>query len=137
MNVLQKRAWMTVLIGLVASLAYIIMAVMINPTIAISALSVMAFAAFGVFIGRKEIVDERDKAIARYAAMGAGIMSYCAFIAGCMGVWFYKMLTEQDVVTIQVLPNLVVIGMVVFFVTHAIITLVMYGRNVEAGYEPH
>ena len=135
MNAVQKRAWFIVGTCAVAVVCYVVLLVLFNAVVAFAGFGLLGLAGFAPLIRRGEKTDERDRVIARLAAMAAGISSYCTFIAGCMGVWFFMMVKGDGIVSIQVLPNIVVIGGLMFFVSHAVVTLVLYGRSIGTEHE--
>jgi len=60
--------------------------------------------------------------------------SYAAFVLGCMGVWFVAFAGQrQEQVSVQWFAAITAVGGIVFYLTHSIAILVLYGRHAEAG----
>jgi hypothetical protein len=104
-----------------------------GPVVATAAFAFYGINGFAGLIGRKERPDERDKAIARRATLAGAMMSYLAFILGCMGVWVFAWHVQgKDLVSAHLLPSITMFGAIVFFFTRSVAILVLYGRHVEA-----
>ena len=78
-------------------------------------------------------MDERDKAIGKTATLGGALMSYVVFIFACMITWEIFRQQGKQVVSIHILPTIVAIGGMVFFVGRSIAILVLYGREPRDG----
>ena len=76
--------------------------------------------------------DERDLMIKEKSVLAGGMASYLIFVVACMARWFVGMVRGQETMPIHYLPLVVVTGAIALMVTHAIVTLVLYGR--EAGH---
>ena len=81
------------------------------------------------------VEDERDRFIQLRAVFGAHMMFWLVFVGTCMGVWGVNMVRGNEQISIQLLPMLVFLGMVVVGVTQAVVTLIMYrsGMSHEGG----
>jgi len=88
---------------------------------------------FGPLIFKKDPgpvqFDERDNMINLKAARGSFALSYLVFGVLCMGIWEYYRHQNIAVISIQVLPYLFAAAGFTVFVSHAIIILVLYGRD--------
>ena len=127
----QKRAWFVVL-------AFVFALVAIAALIPFVGLR--AWGAIGIFgvVGISPLLfrprlqpgevakDERDEKILSNATLGGFATSHAWFVLACMGPWFYGMFQGKERISIQILPFIVVVGMVLAFVTRAVVTLVLY-----------
>ncbi len=80
-------------------------------------------------------LDERDRMIASRAKEAGAIISYVAFIAACIVPWFVYKALGRKVISIHVLPNIVFIGVMIFFLFRSITLLALYGREPRHGEE--
>lgn len=134
MNAEQKRAWLAVATSAACIVGYLVLL----PFVGLNGASA-AFAFFGLngltpFIWRGGKIDERDRAIALRATMIGGMVSYLAFVAGCMGTWIVVyMVQRQELISAHVLATITMLGAIVFLFTRGLAVLVLYGRHVEAG----
>jgi hypothetical protein len=77
--------------------------------------------------------DERDRMIWEKSALSGGMASYLIFIVACMGRWLVGVARGEQTMPILYLPFVVVAGAIALMVTHAIVTLVLYGREGDHG----
>ena len=133
MNAEQKRAWLGVITAIVCVAGYLCLLPFLGPMAAISAFGLYGINGFAVFIGRKERVDERDRAIARRATLGGAMASYTAFILGCMGTWFiaFRWLGKEQV-SVHLLPIITFAGVIILYFVRSAVVLWLYHRHVEA-----
>jgi len=133
MNAEQKRAWLGVATMTACVVGFLALLPFFGPGVASSAFGFYGINGFGVFIGRGERADERDRNIASRATGLGGMASYLAFIAGCMGTWFaVYMFQHQGQVSVHILPGITMLGAIAFFLVRSVAILVLYGRRVEA-----
>jgi hypothetical protein len=133
MNAEQKRAWLGVITTGACVVGYLVLLPLFGPHVAFSAFAIFAINGCAGNIGRNEVVDERDKSIARRATMAGAMASYMAFILGCMwtGVVVYAF-QRQVQVDVHVLGRIVLFGGIAFYATRCVVILELYGRHVEA-----
>jgi hypothetical protein len=133
MNAEQKRAWLGVATMSASVVGFLVLLPFFGPGVASSAFGFYGISGFGVFIGRGEPVDERDRNIASRANLAGGMFSYLAFVIGCMGTWFVVYLFgHANQVSVHILPGITMLGAIAFFFTRSVVVLVLYGRHVEA-----
>ena len=133
MNAEQKRAWLGVATMTACVVGYFVLLPLFGPVVAFAAFAFYGINGFAGLIGRKEKPDERDKNIARRATLAGAMASYGAFILGCMGAWEVVWhLQGKDMVSVHILPNITILGGIVFFFIRSAAILVLYGRHVEA-----
>jgi len=134
MNAEQKRACFILGVFGLACVAFAASALTLGLPGAWGAFGIFGLAGFAFLIRRREKADERDAAINRRAALAAGMTSYAAFVLGCMGVWFVAFAGQrQEQVSVQWFAAITAVGGIVFYLTHSIAILVLYGRHAEAG----
>lgn len=96
-------------------------------------LGVAGFGGLGPLLFRKDPgaiqADERDIWINLKAARAGFALSYGVFILLSMGIWAYLRWQGSEKVGIGVLPLLVGAAGVTAFLSHAVTTLVLYGRD--------
>jgi hypothetical protein len=137
---LQKRAWFDLGVVVAACAAYVILALIFDLWIALTAMALMVLLALKPWLfgrrpggrtGSGEVVfDERDARISRRAASVGFNLSYVASIVACMVMWaaFY-LLRGEDVVSVHLLVVPVLVGWVVAVAASAIATLLAYSRQ--------
>jgi hypothetical protein len=135
MNGQQKRAWFTVAMAFLACLAYLILGFTINFQVAFAGLAIFGLVGFTGFKGRGEKWDERDVAIDRRAAMAGFGASYLAFYLCCFGAWVVVYgIKGEDQISVHIVAQFTIVGMIVAFTARSIAILVLYGRHVEADH---
>lgn len=135
MNSLQKQAWLTIIMAFLTGASYLVAMPFLGPIRGFAVLGVFGLTGFGPLFYRRCQLDERDKTIARRAALAGAMASYGVFIAGCMGTWgFVFQWRHAEQISIHVLGNITFIGIFAFFVANAIAVLIGYHRPMEAGH---
>ena len=71
--------------------------------------------------------DERDQLILIKATMSAYVVLWLYFIAACIYAWISD--APERSVSVNVMPMVIVGGIVVFLVVQSIATLIQYGRG--------
>ena len=133
MNAEQKRAWFVLGVFGLACIAVVVWILTLGLRGAWGTFGIFGLGGFAALIGRREKADERDAIINRRAALAAGMASYLAFILGCMGVWFVAFAWHrQHQVSVHMFAVVTFAGGIVFYLTHSVAILVLYGRHVEA-----
>lgn len=137
----QKRAWFVIVVFL-AAVAGVIALIPFAGIRAWSALGVFGLAGLTplLFRGGREsgevASDERDEMILKRATLMGFGASYVWFVLGCMGAWAYSMLRGRQTIRIDVLPFVVVFGLIVCFVTRAAGILYLYREHGADGEDP-
>ena len=75
--------------------------------------------------------DERDQLILIKATMSAYVVLWLYFIAACIYAWLSA--APERSVSVNVMPMVIVGGIVVFLVVQSIATLIQYGRGGKDG----
>jgi hypothetical protein len=134
MSMQQKQAWFVVGVFVLALGVFLILLPVVGTA---------AWGAFGLFglvglvglVGRKArragevILDERDGVISVKATMGAGIAAFEVCVAACMVPWFIHMFQGKESISIHILPCIVFVSGITFWLVRAVATLVLYGRE--------
>lgn len=140
MNRMQKISWLMVISmgsGLILSaIAITIGYFMVGFPRAWSGTAFIGIAGIGglgPIIFRKDPVpvqtDERDQQIGLQAARASFALSYLVFGLLCMGIWGYFHHQGTTVITIEVLPTIWGFAAVTAFFTHALMILLLYGKD--------
>lgn len=135
----QKIAWFAIVVFLLTLITFVVLLYFVRPIVAVAGFAVFGLSGLAPLLFRKKThpaevdIDERDKAIGKTAALAAAMMSYGAFILTCMLTWEVCRHQDKEVVSIHVLPIIVCIGGMVFFLSWAIGILVLYGREPRDG----
>jgi len=133
MSAQQKRARFVLGVFGLACVAFVVWILTLGLRGAWGTFGIFGLGGFACLIGRRQKGDERDAIISRRAALAAGMASYLAFILGCMGVWFIAFAWHrQHQVSVHMFAAVTVAGGIVFYLTHSVAILVLYGRHVEA-----
>ena len=88
MNAEQKRAWFVLGAFGLACIAFVVWILTLGLRGAWGTFGLVGLGGFQLLFRRRDRIDERDAMISRRAALAAGMVSYLAFVLGCMGVWF-------------------------------------------------
>ncbi len=103
-------------------------------------IGIAGFGGLGQMIFKKDPgpvqADERDASIARTAAIASFGLSYMVFIGVCMGLWGYYRAKGIETISINILAILVWPPGLVAFLSHAIVILILYGKDnkeIEGG----
>jgi hypothetical protein len=76
---------------------------------------------------KKTEFDERDQLILIRATLAAYVVLWLYFIAACLYAWLSA--SPERSISVNVMPMVVVGGIVVFLVAQSITTLIQYGRG--------
>ena len=71
--------------------------------------------------------DERDRFIFTRATLAAYVVLWLYFIAACIYTWLY--VAPERSISVNVMPMVIVGGIVVFHLAQSIATLIQYGRG--------
>jgi len=130
MNAQERHAWYNLAVFGAAVAAYLILLRYVGPHRALGALGIFGFWGFGINFyrrhGRRVALDEREQVIRRTSVAIGYTVFWIALVAGCMIPWLVLYGRGRETISIQVLPLLVMGGMVVFVVTQSVTTLVLY-----------
>ena len=130
MNAQQRHAWYNLAVLSAAVAAYLVLLPYIGPHRAPGAIGILGLWGFGALFyrrrGRPVTLDERDQMIRRTSVAIGYTVFWGAFVAGCMIPWFVLYGRGRETISIQVLPLLVIGGMVVVVITQSVVTLVLY-----------
>ena len=133
MNAEQKRAGCVLGAFGLACVAFAAWILTIGHRGAWGTFGLVGLGGFQLLFRRRDRIDERDAIINRRAALAAGMASYLAFFLGCMGVWFVAFAWHrQHQVSVHMFAAVTFAGGIVFYLTHSVAILVLYGRHVEA-----
>ena len=133
MNAEQKRAWLGVVTITGSIVGYFVLLPFLGPGAA-GVFGFLGLNGFGVFIGRGEKADERDKNIARRATLGGFAASYGAFFIGCMGTWLVVFVFQhKEQILVHTIMRILMFGFIAFIFVRSVAILVLYNRHVEAG----
>ena len=130
----QKRSWFMVVLFVVA-LSAVAVLVPFAGFHAWGALGVFGLAGLAPVLFREKSEegqvarDERDEMIQHRATFGGFGVAHSWFVLGAMAVWFFCMFRDQEAFSIELLPFLVIVGTVLFFVTRAVMTLYLYREH--------
>jgi len=148
MNKLQEEAWITLLLyipvflicgGLAVGLAYVEAVPFIRLLFEFA-----FFAIFGGFIwlspfisgkirkGKKKVsFDERDQLIHKRAVMTAYVVLWLYFVAACVIPWWLA--GPHGSVSANILPFILIGGLVSFTLVRSVTTLILYGWGGKDG----
>lgn len=140
MNRIQKMSWLMVIcIGTalilsgIATVALYFKLGFPKAWAGFAFMGICGFGGLGPIIFKKDPgpvqADERDTLIARKAAIASFALSYLVFGALCMGIWGYRQHQQVETISIHVLPNLFMAAGITAFLSHAIVILVLYGKD--------
>lgn len=103
-------------------------------------MGIAGFAGLGPMIFKKDPgpiqADERDRLINLKAARAGFAISYGVFGLLCMGIWEYYRHQNIETISIHLLPQLFMAAGITMFLSHAIVILVLYGKDnkqIEGG----
>ena len=145
MNAWQKNAWISLLfiapLWLVFGQLPILLVYLEGPKF----LHLFSFACstivgglawlFLFFVNKRKttVFDERDQFIFIRATLAAYVVLWLYFIAACIYAWLSA--APERSISVNVMPIVIVGGIVVFIVAQSIATLIQYGRGDKDGGE--
>jgi hypothetical protein len=144
MNRIQKISWLMVIsmgTGLILSTVTItigyFMAGFPKAWSGLAFMSIGGIGGLGPIIFRKGPgpvqADERDKSINLKAARASFALSYLVFGILCMGIWQYCKSHSTPTISIEVLPTIWGFAAVTAFFAHALMILILYGKDNKAA----
>ncbi len=132
-----KIAWYIVVVSLASFLTVGVLATVLGTAKALPGFALFAFVGLSPFLFREKrrpgevAFDERDNVINRKAALAGAMASYLWFVLSCMIFWAILRHQGQTTVSINLLPEIVGIGGMILFFSHALATIVLYGRRTD------
>lgn len=143
MNRMQKISWLMVICIGIASIVSIGAVVVLyfkvgfpRAWVGLSFMSLGGLGGLGPLLFRKDLgpvqADERDNLINLKAAQAGFALSYLVFGLLCMGIWGYYHHRGIETITIHVLPWLFMAAGFTTFFTHALMILLLYGKDNKA-----
>ena len=143
MNAWQKNAWISLLFIAPIWLIFGQLPVLLVYTEGPKLLHLFTFACativgglswlFLFFINKnsKKTFDERDQLILIRASLAAYVFLWLYFIATCIYAWLSA--SAERSISVNVMPMVIVGGIVVFLIVQSIATLIQYGRGGKNG----
>jgi hypothetical protein len=133
MNAEQKRAWLMLISFAMCAVLFAVLAPFVGAWRATAVFGLWGFNGFGVFIGRGEKFDERDKSILRCATLAGFAASYPTFCLALMVVWMATFQFHgRSQISVHVLPEIVLLAGTTLFLVRSVAVLVGYRRHAEA-----
>lgn len=142
MNRIQKISWLIVIsIGAAVVLCSVSVAILYYlfgfplAGAGLAFLGLSGFGGLGPIIFKKDpgpvTCDERDRLINLKAARVGFAISYGVFGLLCMGIWYYYRFHALDRIMVDILPLLFIAAGLTAFFTHALMILILYGKDNE------
>jgi hypothetical protein len=131
MTLQQKVAWFNLAVSGAAVLAYVALVPVLGAGPALGAFGICGLWGFSVLFHRRRkgqvVTDEREQLIAVRSQLAGLWVFWEAFVAACMITWaVVRYHYDRSVVPVDLLPVLVMGGMVVYGVTQSIAVLIQY-----------
>ena len=134
----QKQAWC--LLGLFAAAFSIstLLILLVSVKLAPLGFGVFFLGFFVPLVGRKKRdeaevdMDERDKMIAQKATLGGAMLSMTVFMLACLITFYIYKHQNKESISIQVLPLILHVGAMTFWIARSITVVVLYGRQGNA-----
>jgi hypothetical protein len=130
MTPLYKEGLFWLILLAVTALAYMILALFIGPIRAFGACGLLGLGGLLPLVYRKQgqtvVLDERDQQIAIGALIAGYSIFWLAFTLGTMGLWTALCYEGQATVSVDLLPQIVGGGGILFFTARAVAILVQY-----------
>ena len=136
MTPLHKEALCWLILLAATAALYGVLALFIGPVAACGAFGLFGLAGLLPLVYRKRgqtvVMDERDTQIALRALAAGYSVFWLLFVLVTMGIWSVFYYQGYSTVSVQVLPNLVFGGMIVFMTARALGIIISY-RLQDAG----
>jgi len=134
MTLQQKVAWFNLAVSAGAVLAYAALVPILGVLAAQAAFGICGLLGLSSLFHRRQegqvVTDEREQLIAVRSQLAGLRIFWVAFVAACMLTWaVVRYHYDRSVVPVDVLPVLVMGGMIVFYVTQSIAVLIQYRRR--------
>lgn len=140
MNRIQKISWLMVVTHAIAITASAIAVALLYPrfgfpraSAGLAFIAIAGIGGLGPLFFKKDPgpvkMDERDGLIQLRAACGSFGLAYLLFVLLCMGIWLYCRSKTIETISINILPCLCGAAGITFFLSNAIIILILYGRE--------
>ena len=140
MNRIQKISWLMVVTHAIAITASVIAVALLYPrfgfpkaSAGLAFIAIAGIGGLGPLIFKKDPgpiqTDERDRLLQLSAACGGFGLSYLLFGLLCMGIWLYCRSKAIETISINALPCIFGAAGITFFLSNAIIILILYGRE--------
>jgi hypothetical protein len=134
MTVQQKVAWFNLAVLAASVAAYLVLLPFLGPGPALGAFGICGLWGLTVLFYRRRkgevLIDERDALISARAQLAGLWIFWECWIAACMITWgVLRYLKHQETVAVDILPQMVGGGMIVFVLVHSVATLLQYARR--------
>ena len=134
MTLQQKVAWFNLAVSAAAVLAYVALVPFLGTVPALGAFGICGLWGFSVLFYRSRegqvVTDEREQVIAMRSQLAGLWIFWEVFVAACMITWaVVRYHYDRNVVPVDILPALVMGGLIVYEVTQSIAVLIQYRRR--------
>ena len=131
MSPLYKEGLYWLILLAATIVVYLILVPFLGPTAASGSFGLLGIAGLQPLLYRKRrqvvLWDERDTQIAHRALIAGYSIFWLAFTLGTMSVWFVVFLWDgHSTISVQVLPNIVLGGAIVFWTARAVAIVIQY-----------
>ena len=127
----QKSALYVLVVGILTILTYLVLLIFVNPDVASAAMALVALTAAAPVVFPMKTVDERERHLARRAAVAGGVASYLFMIAVCMIIWLLRYRSAEPTIAVTVLPQIAMGACVVLLVVRSATLLVLARRPLD------
>ena len=127
----QKSALYVLVVGILAILTYLVLLIFVDPNVAPAAMAILALTAATPLLFSMKTVDERERHLARRAAVAGGTASYLFLVAVCMIIWLLRYRSAEPTIAVTVLPQIVMGACVVLLVVRSATLLVLTRRPLD------
>ncbi len=133
MSTQQKSALYQLIVGLLAVAAYVVLHIAVSPKVAPAAMALLALTGATPLLFRRELGDERERYLARRAAVFGFAASYLFVVAMCMGLWFARARAGVATVGVWVLPLVVMGAFASLVIARALALLLLAARPLDVA----
>jgi len=135
----QKQAWLFIAVFVGCVVVFLATAPIFGATRAWGVFGLCGVGALGQLVFRRKrgagevASDERDELIMTRVTMVAGLTSYTVVVFACMIPWFVCMVRGEKTIAIDILPFVVVTGVIGHFLARSVGVLTGYGWRSSDG----
>ena len=129
----QKSALYLLVVALAALIAAGVLLIAAGPAVAPAGFAVFALGGLAPVLFPERQRDERERHLARRAAVGGGLASYLFIVITCMGIWFLRFRRDDPQIDVAILPVIVMGAASVLVIVRSAALLVLARRPLELG----
>jgi hypothetical protein len=133
MSTQQRSALYQLTVGLLTVALYAFLHFTVSAAVAPAATALLSLTAGVPWFFRREVTDERERHLARRAALAGFAAAYLFVVALCMGTWWLRQRSGEATVGINLLPVIAIGTFAVTLIVRSATVLLLAPRAMDVS----